>query len=600
MEFRGPSVLEEWRVVVLALVMVGALSVLAMRLYHVQVVRSFDYEGRQRRQSARRVLLPSQRGRILDRYGACLADNQPNYCLGVFVEELRCAGSWTQTVDAVDNELTRLSVQLGLPRTCDRQAIVKHVKRRLVLPLLAWEHLNEPQLARFAESIDPFPGVDINVQPERRYPFGALAAHTLGYVGRGQPDPSADDETYHYKLMGMTGRSGVEKQYDEMLRGEAGGQLILVDAAGYKRGNLGGHAASPGKDLTLTLDTTLQAVIERGLNGQCGAGVVLDPRNGDVLALVSAPSFDLNAFSPAPSTAIWERLSANAGRPLFNRAVQGRYAPGSTFKPVVALGALTDARFRPEESYGCTGIYELTSKAIHCAHGAVHGAVDLRRAIEVSCNGYFCHLGATVGYAPVRTMATAMGFGACTGIDLPDETAGLLPDEKWKIQKYGDRWRMGDTCLVCIGQGALLVSPLQMAVATAAIANGGRVLRPRLVHVDDAGVTMRTVTWPAQALELVRAGMADVIHAGTGRRAGGTVVTAAGKTGTAEYVAGGRIRKHAWMIAYAPIEAPTVVMAIVVEDAESGGVTVAPIIKAVLVAMFGSEEAAAAAEVPAA
>jgi penicillin-binding protein 2 len=600
MEFRGPSVLEEWRVIVLALAMVGALSVLTMRLYHVQIVRSADYEGRQRRQSVRRVLLPSPRGRILDRHGVCLADNQPNYCLGVFVEELRRAGSWNQTVDAVDDELTRLSVQLGLPRTCDRPTIVRHVQRRLALPLLAWEHLDERQLARFSESLDPFPGVDIHVQPERRYPLGSLAAHVLGYVGRERPDTDDEDEVFHYVLMGMTGRSGLEKQYDEKLEGESGGQLILVDAAGYKRGLLGGRAARPGQDLTVTLDAQLQSVIEQGLQGQRGAGVVLDSRNGDVLALVSAPAFDLNAFSPAPSAAVWERLSTDPARPLYNRAVQGRYAPGSTFKPVVALGALTDARFDPVESYGCTGTYDLKPRPIHCAHGAVHGAVDLRRAIEVSCNGYFCHLGARLGYAPVRSMAAAMGFGERTGIDLPSETAGLLPDESWKKKNYGDGWRMGDTCLICIGQGALLVSPLQMAVATAAIANGGRVLRPRLVHADDTGETVRTVVWRPEALERVRAGMADVVQTGTGRRAGGTGVTAAGKTGTAEYVAGGRIRKHAWMIAYAPVEAPTVVMAIMVEDAESGGVTVAPLVKAVLVAMFGSDEAAAAAEVPAA
>lgn len=381
MEFRGPSALEEWRVIVLALVMVGALSVLAMRLYHVQVVRSADYEGRQRRQSVRRVLLPSPRGRILDRHGVCLADNQPNYCLGIFVEELRRAGSWNRTVDAVDEELTRLSAQLNLPRTCDREKIVNHVRQRLVLPLLAWEHLDERQLARFAECIDPFPGVDIQVLPERRYPRGALAAHTLGYIGREWPDPdTAADEGYHYLRKGMVGRSGVEKQYNERLEGESGGQLILVDAAGYKRGLLAVRDARPGRDLALTLDVSLQAVIERGLGAQRGAGVVMDPRNGDVLALVSAPSFDPNALSPAPSAALWDRLTTDTGRPLFNRAVQGRYAPGSTFKPVVALGALADPRFRPTELFDCSGTYELKPRPIHCAHGAVHGPVDLRRA----------------------------------------------------------------------------------------------------------------------------------------------------------------------------------------------------------------------------
>jgi penicillin-binding protein 2 len=376
--------------------------------------------------------------------------------------------------------------------------------------------------------------------------------------------------------------------------------LLLVDAAGYKRGVLGGRQARPGVDLTITLDARVQAVIERGLLGQRGAAVVLDPRNGDVLALVSAPAFDPNIFSPAPSVAARQSLSNDPTQPLFNRAIQGRYPPGSAFKPVVALGALTDPRFPAEEHYTCTGSYELRPRPIHCAYHARHGEVDLRRALGVSCNTYFCNLGARVGYTPIRAMAAIMGFGQRTGIDLPSEGAGLLPDEAWKMRAFNDVWRTGDTCLVCIGQGALLVSPLQMAVATAAIANGGRILRPRLVHLDDTGETVRTVVWQTAALEVVRTGMADVIETGTGRRVGGSGVTAAGKTGTAEYIAGGRAQKHAWMIAYAPIDAPTLVMAIVIEDAESGGITAAPIVKTVLTTVFGAEEAAAPArEAPA-
>lgn len=587
MELRGPSVLEAWRVVVLPMGMLIAMGILAMRLYNVQVVRGFDYEDRRYKQSVRRVLLPSPRGRILDRNDKCLADNRPNYCLGVFIEELRRAGPWDRTIDAVENELTRISIQLDLPRTFTRQEIATHVARRLPLPFLAWRDLDEYKVAKFAEVLDPFPGIDIHVQPERIYPEGQLAAHILGHVGRERLDATNLEDNYHYIMMGMVGRDGIEKHYDNILEGEPGGELILVDAAGYKRKKMGGKEAQPGLDLKLTIDSGLQAAVEKALGDNCGAAVVMDPNNGDILAMASAPSYDPNTFSPAPTVAEWQRLMNDPNRPLFNRAVQGRYAPGSAFKPIAALGALTDKRFNAETYYNCHGSYDLKPHSIHCAFHVAHGPVNLRRALEVSCNTYFCELGATVGYVPIHDMAAKFGFGTRTEIDLPAETPGLLPDEAWKKRVYRDSWRLGDTCLISIGQGALLVSPLQMAVATAAIANGGRVLRPRLTHSDDTGETVRRIHFDAASLDKVRAGLADVVESGTGRRVGGLAVAVAGKTGTAEYIVARQIRKHAWMIAYAPADAPTVAMVAVIEDAESGGKTAAPVIRSVLAHMFG-------------
>ncbi|MCL1888365.1 MAG: penicillin-binding transpeptidase domain-containing protein, partial [Kiritimatiellaeota bacterium] len=315
---------------------------------------------------------------------------------------------------------------------------------------------------------------------------------------------------------------------------------------------------------------------------------VLDVRNGDVLAMASLPGHDTNDMSPAPSSTTWHSLTNDPGRPLFNRAIQGRYPPGSTFKVIVALGMLGDGKITGEEVYTCAGGFSLGPRLVRCSNNAVHGEVDLHKAIEVSCNGYFCWLGQRHGYEPVHTMARAFGFGARTGIDLAGESAGLLPDEDWKRKAMREPWYPGDTCLVCIGQGTLLVTPLQMAVATATIANGGRVVKPRFFADNDArGETIREFQLGFEDLEKVRKGMTDVIVSGTGRN---LRRKAAGKTGTAEYTERGQAKKYAWMIAYAPDDNPEVAVAVVIEDGDSGGRTALPVVGGVLGAWFGTDE----------
>jgi penicillin-binding protein 2 len=595
MEFHEPKPLPRWRVAFLGVLFAAGLSLLGCRLYRVQVARSEDYAQRQVRQSVRRVLLPAPRGRILDRQGRVLADNRPDYCIAVYVEELRQPGRWSNTVNAVDAELDRLAAVLRRPRTCTREDIANHVSRSLPLPLVAWEHADDATLARLAESREPFPGVDVFVRPERTYPQGRLAAHLLGFVGRGEPAGAGGADDFQYRLPGMRGRGGVEREYDDLLCGLPGGRLIRVDAAGYRHDEWVGRQPVPGRDLTLTLDARVQAEMEIALAGVRGAGVVLDPRNGDVLALASLPAFDPNALSPAPAPAAWRALLADPARPLFNRAIAGGYPPGSTFKPFVALAALAAGGVPPARAYDCRGAYQLGSLRIHCSHESGHGVCDLRRGLEVSCNVYFCSLGHDLGYDPIALIARQAGFGRRTGIDLPGEGGGLLPSPAWKRSHGGEGWSAGDTCNTAIGQGLLLVSPLQMAVAGAALANGGRVLRPRLVRGDRAeGDVVGRAEWPADALAVVRDGMLDVVSGeeGTGRRARVAGVAVAAKTGTAEHGPAGRRRKYGWMVAFAPVEAPRVTVAMVVEDAETGGATVGPRLQRVLLAVFADEIAA--------
>jgi penicillin-binding protein 2 len=597
MDFRGQKLTDGWRLAVLAFFFLVCTVWLVKALHRVQVVKNATLTRYQMRQSIRRVQVPGARGRIYDRNGVCLADNRPSYCIAYYVEELRKPGKWTRTIDEVDADIDRLAGVLGLPRDITRQSVERHVRQSLPMPLLAWRDVGEEVVARWAEEIGSFPGVDIYVQPERHYPHNGTAAHVLGYVKRDKPK-SLPGQKIHFYLPEMIGRSGIEQQYNDRMTGVCGGRLIRVDARGYKHSVWEGSPAADGEDIVTTLDIGVQSALEKALAGGRGAGVVVDPRNGDVLALASAPGFNLNDFVPAPSHAFWNSLNSDEERPLFNRALQGTYAPGSTFKPVTALAALSAGKINSAEVMHCSGVYTLGTMRLRCWNTYGHGEIALRKAIEQSCNVFFCEIAHRTGYDAIRDVAAAMGLGVATGIDLPYEAAGLLPTDEWKRRHMRDPWRPGDTCQIAIGQGMLLTTPLQMAVSTAVLANGGRLYRPRLVSGGREGELIRDIALPREMMNLVRDGMHDVAALGTGRRARIRGTEVAAKTGTAEYKSAGVLKKNTWMTAFAPFENPTVAIAMVVEDGMSGGYTVAPLVHDVLVAIFGEpppEEGEAAA-----
>lgn len=568
------------RIFVVMGVMLLSLSFLIVQLWRIQVVRSAEFATSLDRQSIRRVRLPGIRGRILDRHGVILADNKPMYCIALYTEELRERGPWARTVDRIDTVVEALALTLGLDRQVTRGDIARHVQRRLPLPFLAWRGLDEGAMARWAESGRTFPGVDIYVETERVYPHGLAAAHLIGYVGRADP-ADGEEHPYHYYLPEMAGREGVERSGDPVLRGFAGGRLLRVDASGFKYEEYGEREPIPGSDVRLALDLEIQLFAENILSNQPGAVVVLDPRNGDVLALASGPLFDRDALS---SQAAWQALMADPSRPALNRAIAGQYPPGSVFKPVIGIAGLVNDRVTPDALIGCPGFYELGGIRFRCWLRRGHGPLHFRSATEQSCNPYFIEVGLRTGYPRVYHMADSLGFGRVTGIALPGEVGGLLPDDAWKRRERRDAWRPGDTANVSIGQGALLVTPLQMAVLTAALANGGRVYRPRL-FLADAPDLLQQMAWTSAHLDVLRAGMFDAIHGarGTGRRALLAGVHMAGKTGTAQF---GVDQTHAWMILYAPFEAPRYAVAMIVEDDVSGGVTVAPRLRELMEKIF--------------
>ena len=575
-------------------VMIGmllALAFLAVVLWRVQVVHASQYRSDLERQSIRRVRLPGTRGAIYDRNGICLADNRPSYCIAVYVEELRRPGRWHATVEAVQEVLGQVGAELGLEAALDDDAIRAHIRRRLPLPLLVWRDIGTATLARWAERRQPFPGVDLYIEPVRHYPRGPLAAHVVGYVGSLdiERDPA---NPYHYYLPEMEGKVGIEEVRNDVLAGSTGGRLIRVDASGFKHDEVGEREPGRGEDIYLTLDARLQEAVEDALAGEVGAVVVMDPRNGDVLAMASSPDFDPNVFSPRVSSEDWQRLTDDPRRPLYNRAAAGAYPPGSTFKPLVAIAALENRQASGSTTFDCPGFFALGNVRFHCWRRSGHGTIGMRKAIEQSCNAYFCQLGLATGHERIYHMADAVGFGHKTGVAVDFEVPGLLPGDEWKRRHRHDAWRSGDTCNLSIGQGALLATPLQMAMFTAALANGGRIYRPRLLLESGTPQPIADLAWSRGTLEIVRGGMLDVVEAetGTGKRARVEGMRMGGKTGTAEYGPRDARKKHAWMIAFGPFEAPRYAVAVVIEDAMSGGRNAAPRIRAIIRRALDIEE----------
>lgn len=561
---------------------------LVVSLRAVQVTDAADYNYASARQSIRRVQTVGLRGRILGRRGEVLAGNRPSLsivCMPASFEKR----SWSNTVNAIERGVRAVGAVIGRRSPVTRRDISRHVKQSLAMPLTVWRDVGERELAVFCEREREFAGFAVAETAERVYPGGRLASHVVGYVGRDRGESLAGDEKFSYFAPEMRGRSGLEAYYDGFLRGVPGERKLLVDARGFAIRDWTVIDAKPGPDLRTTIDLRVQEAAERELRGEKGACAVIDPRNGEVLALASAPGFDLNAFVPVLRSETYARYVDDPAKPLLNRATGGTYAPGSTFKPVTSLAALKSG-YPADETYECTGEFICGGMRLRCMSRWGHGPMDMRHALMKSCNPFFCNLGTMAGTNAFCRAARAFGLGAKTGLDLGVDRAGVVPDGEWKLRTYGERWYPGDLAQVSIGQGMLLVTPLQMALVAGAIGTG-RLVTPHLRI--DAPATSTPLPFTADQLNVVRDGMRMVVAGdggarGTGWRGGeGVPVPVSGKTGTAEVGAGERRRKNAWFIAYAPADAPTAAVALVVEDGESGGGTAAPKVCEILKAVFG-------------
>ncbi len=578
--------------------MLLAFGGLAASLYYVQVAQRDKYQGDLEQQSVRRIRVPGMRGQIVDRLGNRLAENRPSYGIAVYLEELRLSNYRGTTVDHVMSLVGEISEALEKPPEIDSEDVQKHMVARRPLPLLLWRDLTERDLARFSERAALLPGVAIQTDVVRVYPEGSTAAHVIGYVGRTNMVHNAE-MPYHYYAMEMIGRSGVEKEMDEVMRGREGGRLVRVDVAGYRFEDLARRESARGKDVELALDLNAQRIAEEAMADTRGAAVVIDPRNGDVLAMASSPSFDINRVVPFITHENWAAITNNPGHPLINRAATGTYAPGSIFKPIVAMAGLENGLITANETYTCPGYYLLGRRRFNCWLHRGHGDMDLRDAIQNSCNVYFFNIGRKMGHEYMVHMAAAVGLGTRTGIQLDVESPGLLPDEAWKRRTKNDAWRAGDTLNLSIGQGALLVTPLQMALAMGAFANGGLLYKPRLVRgtreCDEEEFTevppeiANRLNWSDRSLRLVRGAMFDTVMTprGTGRKARVPGIEIAGKTGTAQWGPPALNKKRGWMIAFAPFHNPRYAVAVVVDEAQGGGIDAGPRVQRILAGLFG-------------
>ena len=572
---------------------------LAVKLEHVQLDSSADASARLVGQSVRRIKTSGVRGRILDCRGRVLAENRPSVSIALDAAAFE-RSSWGQTAANIADAVERACEILGKESVLTTNAVARHLHQRLSRPLVIWDDVDDVTLARFAERSGELPGFQLVEGLRRVYPCGSLAAHLLGYVGGEGVRVPAEDGRVDFTDHEMRGRCGLEGYYDSYLRGVPGEEAVLVDARGFARRTWEVQEEGVGYDLHLTVDAALQEAVERQLEGCKGACAVIDPRDGAVLALASAPTydpnrllptFDPNRFRPVLSQRRYEELKGDPLKPLLNRAVGESYAPGSTFKPVTALAGLA-AGASAEAEYECTGAFFLGEMRIRCARTWGHGPLDVRHALKESCNAFFCNLGMEVGTNRLASAARAFGLGAATGVDFPLDVRGVVPDETWKREVYHQRWYPGDLAQMSIGQGMLLVTPLQMARVAGALGTG-RLVTPYLKR--GLASEPKPLPFAAENLTVVREGMRMVVNGGTGRRgAEGVDAAVIGKTGTAEVGRGATRRKNTWFIAYATgTEASradarnrALAVAMVVENGESGGGTTAPRVCAVLKAAF--------------
>ena len=591
---------------VLLLVFGGILlSVLVFRLLYLQVASHEHFTTLSEDNRVKLQPLPPNRGLIFDRNGILLAENLPSYRLEITPEQ----------VDDMSTTLSALEEIIEI-RDIDRSRFEKLLKRKPrfeAIPLRF--HMNDEDVARFSVNRHRFPGVDITAGLARHYPQGPLAVHALGYVGRIDEKALQVLDSSNYRGTSHVGKNGIEKTYEELLHGKVGLQQVETTAQGRIIRVLDRTPPVSGRNLYLTIDSRVQAAAEAAFGDYSGSAIAIDPNNGDILAFVSLPTYDPNPFVNGIDYDDYAALRNNDKEPLFNRALRGQYPPGSTIKPFMGLAGLETGVAGGHSKTYCPGFYRLPGKdrKYRDWKRTGHGTVDLNIAITQSCDVYFYDLARSLGIDRIHDYLQHFGFGKPTGIDIQGELPGLLPSREWKRSRRDLPWFPGETIITGIGQGFFLVTPTQLATATAALANGGRMIQPNIVHAEQEAESDELLPHQPQLLETITIGnqqhwdqviaaMTDVVHSarGTARRIGkDSPYRIAGKTGTAQvfglkqeekYDASAipeKLRDHALFIGFAPVEAPRIAVAVIVENGGGGGSVAAPIARIILDAYLG-------------
>lgn len=602
------------RIITTTAVVVGlCFCVLIGRLWYLQLLQGEYFRKQSESNRIRLVDVPPRRGLIFDRKGRLLADNRPAFTLAAIPEDVP---DWEQLTRRLDHLVGIKPEEIARARRAARgQPPFKPIRLR--------SHLDRHQLALLETFRYELPGVKVLVEYRRAYLNPLPIAHVVGYLGEINQRELEKAPRSLYRMGDFVGRYGLEASRERVLHGSRGAKQVEVDALGRELKVLEELEAKPGNDLVLSIDLDMQIAAANALKDDAGAVVAMNPKTGEVYCLYSAPSFDQNSFITGLSASDWEAMVNDEKHPLKDRAISGVYPPGSTYKLITAAAGLAEGVITPETTFFCSGQIPFGRRSYKCwaIKKGGHGHVNLHKAIRESCDVYFYRVGMRLGVERLAKWARAFGLGRLTGIPLPNETKGTVPDGKWKKQRFGEAWQDGETLSLSIGQGFTQATPLQLARMVSVIANGGRLVTPTLVKKvippgeaapvpEPPGITSKVPIKP-ELLERVHNGLVAVVNepGGTARRARIPGIKVAGKTGTAQVVSLAffksfgneknvpwRYRDHALFVAYAPAEDPTIAIAVVVEHGGHGGSDAAPVARAVMEAYFGDKKLKMAAE----
>lgn len=590
------------------IIMVTFIAILVVRLWYLQVHQGEKYTNLAHHNRVRQLQIAAPRGNILDRYNRIIISNRPLFNI-----------LWTRD-DAEDPDLVLKKMARILKE--DISDLLGRIREEgshpNFVPIRLKEDVDWETVAFVENHRLELPGIRIDAVPSRRYNYGNLSSHLIGYLGEISKRELEKKSSALYTGGDLIGKMGLEKIFEKQLRGEKGKRFFEVDVHGLEQQQLKLMEPLPGNDLQLTIDLDLQQVAEKEMAGKAGAIIAMDVKTGRLLTLSSSPALELEEFIGGISQKSWDKMVKNPLNPLLNKTIQGQYPPGSTYKIITALAGLMEGVITPETSYPCFGSFTLHGHTYGCWKKWGHGReVNLKRALAESCDVYFYHIGQEIGVDKLAIYAKSLGLGEKTGLVLENEKMGLVPTKDWKMKKKKEHWQQGETVSVSIGQGFNLATPLQICRMTAAVANGGILYKPQLVLAvkDQDGATIEE--FPAQVtgqafagqeeMKLVHKGLVAAVNNkhGTATKAQMDKITVAGKTGTAQVVRLERFsevdeedipykyRDHAWFTCYAPAENPEIAVTVLTEHGGHGGSAAAPIAKTILEEYFKNQNSGA-------
>jgi len=569
----------------------AAFVVLFIRLIYLQVIMGDEFRRLSLNNSIRLQSMDPPRGRLYDRNNDLLVDNRPAFDVNITLKDAQ----------PLQRTLAKLSQHLKTPAGALLSQIKQTQGASAYKPRLLKQDVGRDTLAAIEVNKYDLPGVSVNVNLRRHYIHERKAAHLIGYLSEISPAELKSGAYPDSRSGDLIGKFGTEKVYENSLRGKRGGRQVEVNANGLVVRILKTVDAEPGHNVFLTIDQQLQHRTEELLDGVVGAAVAIEPASGQILALASSPSFDQNSFVGGITHERWDSLISNPFKPMSNRALQGEYPPGSTYKIITALAGLEEGVIDEKTIFYCPGYYRFGNRAYRCWKKSGHGRVELIKAIEESCDVFFYQVGQSLGVDRLAWYAKAFGLGTPTGINLDQEAHGLIPTAAWKKKRTGEPWQAGETLSIAIGQGFNLATPLQMAVLVAAVANGGNLYRPmildriqmvdgQILQKNEAKLIGKLPVSPSN-LDLVKLGLWKVVNGANGTARGSRLadIDISGKTGTSQVISRKEdemlaeedmpvhLRAHAWFVAYAPSEKPIIAVAVVIEHGEQGSGAAAPI-----------------------